>query len=50
MVVDLVSNGNENQESSWGSKDRPARKASNIAAIYGLTDQKPLEPRCLIRV
>jgi hypothetical protein len=31
--VDWASNRNEYQESSWGSKGRPARKADNLTAI-----------------
>jgi hypothetical protein len=27
-------NRNEYQESSWGGKGRPARKANNLTAIY----------------
>jgi hypothetical protein len=31
--VDLASNRNEYQESSWGGKGRPARKTDNLPAI-----------------
>jgi hypothetical protein len=31
--VDSASNRNEYQESSWGGKGRPARKADNLTAI-----------------
>jgi hypothetical protein len=34
--VDSASNRNEYQESSWGGKGRPARKADYIAAICEL--------------
>jgi hypothetical protein len=32
-AVDAASNRNEYQESSWGGKGRPARKADNLTAI-----------------
>jgi hypothetical protein len=32
-VVDSASNRNEYQESSWGGKIRPVRKADNLTAI-----------------
>jgi hypothetical protein len=32
-MVDSVSNTNEYQDSSWGSKGRPARKADNLTAM-----------------
>jgi hypothetical protein len=32
--VDSASNRNEYQESSWGYKKRPARRADNLAVIY----------------
>jgi hypothetical protein len=31
--VDSASNKNEYQESSWGGKKRPARRADNLTAI-----------------
>jgi hypothetical protein len=31
-----ASNQNEYQESSWGGKERPTRKADNLTAIYEL--------------
>jgi hypothetical protein len=31
--VDSAFNRNEDQESSWGGKGRPARKADNLTAI-----------------
>jgi hypothetical protein len=31
--VDLASNGDEYQESSWGGKGRPSREADNFTAI-----------------
>jgi hypothetical protein len=33
LGVDPAANGNEYQESSWGGKGRPARKADNLTAI-----------------